>query len=558
MPQDVYSLASDLVDETAEVMPVAATYMGVPGHDHRWDDLTTAGAEREWEMAADQLRRVRALEPSGDPAAALAGRIIEASLEEDLELYEHDEHFLDLNSNASSFQRLRDVFDVMPTATHEHWEAVADRLEGLPVALHALGSRLDDGRRRGLAVAARQVREVVRQARNHAAGDSFFASLPGSFAEAGIDDTGLDERIAGAVPRVREAFSEFARWLEETYLPHAPQDDAVGEERYVRLARRFLGESLDPKVTYEWGWSEVERLRGRMAEVAGRVSPGATTAEALHLLQTDPDRAAGSPEEFRRLMIERQESALRELDGAHFDVPEPIREIEVRLTPPGGPLAIYYVDPSEDFSRPGTVWWSLGDRRVIPLFDQISTAYHEGFPGHHLQLGFQVAGPGRLSRYHRMCIWYPGTGEGWALYAEDLMEELGYLEKPDYVMGKLASEMLRAARVVIDIGSHLRLPIPDDQPFHPGEPWTFETGIEMLVDVAAQDPAMAEAEMRRYLGWPGQAISYKIGQQAIRDLREEAQQRLGDGFDPKVFHARMLEAGSVGLDTLREHMREGW
>jgi len=162
--------------------------------------------------------------------------------------------------------------------------------------------------------------------------------------------------------------------------------------------------------------------------------------------------------------------------------------------------------------------------------------------------------PARLSRYQKMLVWYPGSGEGWALYAEDIMEELGYLEKPDYLMGKLAGEMLRACRVVIDIGSHLGLPIPAGQPFHPGEPWTFETAVEMLVDYAAQARDVAESEVIRYLGWPGQAIAYKVGQQAIRDMRAEAARRHGAAFDLKAFHARLLEFGAVGLDVLRRHL----
>jgi uncharacterized protein (DUF885 family) len=254
-------------------------------------------------------------------------------------------------------------------------------------------------------------------------------------------------------------------------------------------------------------------------------------------------------------MLERQEVALRELAGTHFDVPEPVRVIDVKMTPPGGPLGAYYYQPSEDFSRPGTVYWSKGDQQQIPLFDEVTTAYHEGFPGHHLQVGLQLTAGDRFSRMQKVMVWYSGSGEGWALYAEDLMEELGYLEKPDYVMGKLASEMLRACRVVIDIGSHLELPIPTDQPFHPGESWTFEIGVEMLETQAAQDHDLAVSEMNRYLGWPGQAISYKVGQQAIRDLRREEQTRLGGDYDQKAFHARLLEVGAVGLDTLRRHVR---
>ncbi len=137
------------------------------------------------------------------------------------------------------------------------------------------------------------------------------------------------------------------------------------------------------------------------------------------------------------------------------------------------------------------------------------------------------------------------------------MEELGYLEKPDFVMGKLASEMLRACRVVIDIGSHLELPIPSGQPFHPGERWSYEAGVEMLESYAGQSHDIAISEMNRYLGWPAQAISYKVGQQAIRDLRTEAERAAGAGFDLKAFHARLLEVGAVGLDILRDHVRRG-
>ena len=554
MTQDIYSLADGLVDETATVMPVLATYAGVPGHEHRWNDFTADGARREHGVLEDQLRRVRELPPSDDPEAETARRIVESALEDEVDQYRHEEYLGDLNSLASSFQDLRQTFDLMQRETHEDWWAIADRLLGLPIALHAYGTRLEEGRQRGRAVPARQVREGIRQARNHAGDRSFFLSLPGEFAATGIEDDRLWGRIEGSIEPIRAAYDGFADYLERAYLPDAPEKDAVGEERYVRLARRFLGTSLDPQATYTWGWSEVERLRRRMEETAGLIRPGASLAEALEILQTDPERAAPSQEAFREAMLERQRIALRELDGVHFDVPEPIKTVDVRLTPPGDSLGAYYVGPSEDFSRSGCVWFSLGDKQVVPMFDQVSTAYHEGFPGHHLQNGFQVAGGGRLTRYQKLLVWYPGTGEGWALYAEDFMEELGYLERPDYVMGKLASEMLRAARVVIDIGSHLELPIPEGQPFHPGEPWSFETGVEMLMRYAAQDRPLSEAEMNRYLGWPGQAISYKVGQQVIRDLRADARRRHGEAFDPKAFHARMLDIGSVGIDVLREHM----
>lgn len=555
MAQDIYDLSSDIVEEIADALPTIATYIGLPGRDHRWNDFSPEGHAAVAELARDHLRRVEALGEPGDEWAALATRVARDELHRQLADYEADEHLLDLNSISSAVQDLRDTFDQMDTSTREGWENIATRLEGLPGAAAGYVESLEAGRAKGLTVAQRQVAEVIRQARNFAGEDSHFLTYPEAVAEAGIGDDVLCARVEAAVDTARRGFSEIADYLEQTYMSDAVERDAVGRERYLRLAQRYLGTEIDPVTTYEWGWSEVERLRARMTEVAGEILPGGTLAETLHLLLTDPGRASSSQEEFVDLMQDRQEIALRELEGVHFDVPEPIRSIQVKMTPPGGSLGAYYYSPSEDFTRPGTVFWSKGDQQQIPLFDEVTTAYHEGFPGHHLQVGLQLTAGDRFSRMQKLLVWYSGSGEGWALYAEDLMEELGYLEKPDYVMGKLASEMLRACRVVIDIGSHLELPIPVGQPFHPGEVWSFERGVEMLDTYAAQDHALSVSEMNRYLGWPGQAISYKVGQQAIRDLRAEERDRRGADYDQKAFHARLLEVGAVGLDLLRDHIR---
>ena len=553
MPQDIYTLSSDIVDETAAAVPTRATSLGIAGHDHEWDDLSPAGLDALADVQRDQLRRVAGLSPATDQWARLAVDVATAELERDLILHEAGEGLRELNSIESPLQKLRDAFDQMDTETSEGWSNIASRLEKLPTALKQYAESLSLGKERGQAVARRQVVEGVRQARNHSGNDSHFNTFPAAATD--IVSQSLADRIEVGVASARAAYGNLADFLEQQYLPRATERDGVGRDRYVMHAARFLGCEIDPIATYEWGWSEVERLRGRMAEVSAEIVPGGGLADTLELLLTDPERAAKSQDEFRDLMLERQEVALRELEGTHFDVPEPVRVIDVKMTPPGGSLGAYYYQPSEDFSRSGTVYWSKGDQQQIPLFDEVTTAYHEGFPGHHLQVGLQLTAGDRFSRMQKVMVWYSGSGEGWALYAEDLMEELGYLETPDYVMGKLAAEMLRACRVVIDIGSHLELPIPTDQPFHPGESWTFEAGVAMLEAYAAQDHDPAVSEMTRYLGWPGQAISYKVGQQAIRDLRREEQTRLGGEYDQKAFHARLLEVGAVGLDTLRRHVR---
>jgi len=553
MDQDIYALSSTIVDETAAAVPTLATYLGIAGHDHEVQDLSPAGLDARADLQRDQLRKVASLAEGSDEWARLAADVVSQELKRDISFHEAGEGLRDLNSIASPLQDLRDVFDQMDTATDQGWSDIASRLEKLPTALGQFGESLSLGKERRDPVSQRQVREAIRQARNHAGDESHFNTYPSAAAE--VVGEALVERVEAGVATARGAFGEFADYLEREYLPGAPQRDGVGRDRYVMHAARFLGTEIDPFATYEWGWSEVERLRARMAEVAEEILPGGGLAETLSLLLTDPNRAAKRQDEFRDLMLERQVRALSELDGTHFDVPEPIRAIDVKMTPPGGSLGAYYYQPSEDFSRPGTVYWSKGDQQEIPLFDEVTTAYHEGFPGHHLQVGLQLTAGDRFSRMQKVMIWYSGSGEGWALYAEDLMEELGYLEKPDYIMGKLASEMLRACRVVIDIGSHLELAIPENQPFHPGEQWGFDLGVEMLDDYAAQDHAISISEMNRYLGWPGQAISYKVGQQAIRDLRSGERSRLGSGYDQKAFHARLLEIGAVGLDTLRAHVR---
>ncbi len=557
MQQDIYTLSSDIVDETVAALPTEATYLGLPGYDHLWNDFSVEGYDAVAAMKRDQLHRLRLLPESGDEWAELSRAVAIAELERDLADYEAGEHFLDLNSIASTPQDLRDTFDQMDKQSAEGWENIALRMERLPEAAAQYISRLEVARQRGMVVARRQAEEVVRQARIHAGSDSHFTTLPAASEESGFASAPLRERMETAVQRARAAFSSIADYLEADYLPEAGERDAVGADRYAHLTRRFLGASIDAVATYEWGWSEVERLRARMKEVAEEILPGGGLKAALELLLTDPARSAQSQDEFADLMMERQQIALRELDGEHFDVPDEIKTVDVKMTPPGGPLGAYYYSPTEDFARPGTIYWSKGAQQQIPLFDEISTAYHEGFPGHHLQTGLQLTAGDRVSRLQKLLVWYSGSGEGWALYAEDLMEELGYLEKPDYIMGKLTSEMLRACRVVIDVGSHLDLQIPEGQPFHPGEQWKFDAGVEMLNTYAAQDLAMSVSEMNRYLGWPGQAISYKVGQHAIRDLRAEEQARLGDDYDQKAFHSRLLEVGAVGLDILRHHVRHG-
>jgi len=546
----IFALASEIVDRAAAIDPVAATYYGVTGHDAEWPDLSPTGVAARLTLFQELLARLEEMPEATDRWDNLAIASTRQYLVEAIDYLESSDWLVELDSMASYAQDTVDIFEHMDKSTAEAWGAVCTRLESMGEILTGYRARLQKGIDEGETVAKRQVLAVAEQRRVAASADSAYEGLVKELAGTTFEAE-HSERLRTAIDAAKVVQGEFGQWLTDTYLPNAVEKDGVGRERYIRAARKFLGTDIDPVETYHWGWTQVAELRARMEAVAAEIVPGGTITEALQVLKTDPARAAATRQDFIDFMTARNQDALERLEGSHFDVPDEIRAFEVKLQAPGAPLGAYYVGPNEDFTRDGAVWWSHGDNPgPFPLYDEVSTLYHEGFPGHHLQVGVQITRSEQLSRLHRVMIWYPGLGEGWALYAEQLVDELGFFEKPDYVFGFLAAQMLRSCRVVIDIGSHLELPIPADQPFHAGEEWSFETAVEMLQEYATLERDYAESETTRYLGWPGQAISYKVGHRAILDIRAQLESR--DGFDLKKFHADLLGVGPVGLDLLRE------
>lgn len=548
---DIFVLSDQATDLAAAADPIHATMAGVSGHDHEWPDLSPDGYERRAEVWADIAKRAGACEIH-DKRDQLALDVLLDECNLVAALTDADEHLRDLNNIVSPHQDLRMVFGSNDTGSQEGWDAILARLETLPAVLEGYRQSLEEGRRRGLAVARRQVEAVIEQGRLATGPESSFDQLLTKLEAWGGASESFTQQTRSALDGAKGAFDDFNRYLETTYAPDAVESDGVGRDRYAMLAGLYLGTSLDLAETYTWGWSEVERLWSELQSVAAEIDSSKSSTEVFDMLMTDPAYAMTSTDEFLAFMKERQLQALQQLDGSHFDVPDPIKTINVQVEPAGGASAASYVGPSEDFSRPGSIWYPIEGKTFLPLFQEITTAYHEGFPGHHLQVGVQVSQGDRLSRFHRTWVWYPGSGEGWALYAERFMDELGYLERPEYRAGLLTSQLLRSCRIAIDIGAHLDLPIPDHVSFHPGEPWTFDLAYELLRNRALLSHEEAESEVTRYLGWPGQAISYKVGEQAILDLRTE--QGSQPDFDLKTFHADLLAIGSVGLDVLRSHM----
>ncbi|MBM3959764.1 MAG: DUF885 domain-containing protein [SAR202 cluster bacterium] len=550
----VYDISNNFVEASAALDPIAATARGVTGHDEAMTDYSPAGEEARAELARRTLTQLRSAAVEGE-RDRLAVACLEESLQASFSHFEAGEHLRSLRVLGSPVQSIRRVFDLMPKSSAEDWRTIARRLALVPRTLEGFRASLEDGLRAGKAAAPRQARACAAQALTWSGkkdGRSYFARLVEEFEAKNLDAPGLVADLATAASAAGAAYEELASYLGE-YASRTRAPDAVGMERYALWSRLATGANLDLAETYAWGWSEFRWVEQAMRATAGRIKPGASIEEATGALETDRARTIEGEEAFRGWMQELQDRTIAELDGRHFDVPAPVRRIEAMIAPPGGALAMYYTPPAEDFSRPGRTWYPTGGRTTFPLWREVSIAYHEGVPGHHFQIGTTRFLSNRLSRYQRIAS-FSGYSEGWALYAERLMGELGYLQDPAHYMGMLTAQAMRSVRVIIDIGMHLGLKIPSDSDFHPGETWTPELGLEFLLARSRFPADFMRSEVDRYLGLPGQAISYKVGERVWLESRAAAKSAGGPRFNLKSWHNRALSIGPLGLDRLRQEL----
>ncbi|GAA3932517.1 DUF885 domain-containing protein [Actinoplanes auranticolor] len=545
-------LANSYVDEWAPLNPTGATFIGVPGHDRELDDLSPEGFAAQAELTRSTLARLDPLEPETE-AERVAKDAMQERLGLELARYDAGDIASDLNVISSPLHGLRMVFDLMPTQGEEAVANISARLAGFPRALEQYKRTLLDEAGRGNVSARVQMVEVAEQcdAWTDPSRDNFFHRLADGLGADGTLGAEL-QRNAAAATAATAGFGEFLR---SELAPHGRDKEAAGAERYARASQYFLGARVDQEETYAWGFEELARLEREMRVVAGEIAgPGASVDEAVAVLDADPARRIPGKEAFRDWMQALADKAVSALDGTHFDIPEPVRRIECCLAPTsdGG---IYYTGPSEDFSRPGRMWWAVPEGMTeFSTWREVTTVYHEGVPGHHLQIGQTIYRAELLNRWQRLLCFCSGHAEGWALYAERLMDDLGYLADPGDRLGMLDGQALRASRVIVDIGMHLELEIPRDNPFgfHPGERWTPELGWEFLRAHTRMNEEVLRFEWKRYLGWPGQAPSYKVGERIWLQARDDARARKGADFDLKVFHRQALDLGALGLDPLRK------
>lgn len=550
---DVDQIANEYFEKVLDLNPVHATELGRKGVETLYPDYSPAGEKAFARLAKKTLKKVDNVLPIDD-----VDLVTLDALQERLSLYrkQHKAGFggWQLNNIASVPQEVRSVFDLMKRNTQQDWEHIIGRMHRVTEALEGYIQTLEAAREEGKVAPRRQVDIVIEQTAAYYAPSGFFDELAAEVAEA---VPALKDEAAAGAEAAKEGYRRLNSYLVETLQPIAPSRDAVGRKAYSLHSRSFLGTTIDLDETYAWGVKELESIIARQREVAEEIEQGASIERAKQLLDEDPARQLHGTDELKAWMQKLADAAVENLADTHFEIGGPMRRIECCIAPTneGG---IYYTGPSPDFSRPGRMWWSVPEGEdTFTTWRETSTVYHEGVPGHHLQIAIATALKGTMNSWRTNMLWVSGHGEGWALYAERLMEELGYLKDPGDRMGMLNAQRMRAARVVFDIGVHCEMPIPaewaEQLGVEPGTIWTSELGYEFLKLNLDESEGHLRFEFLRYLGWPGQAPSYKIGERLWLELRDQALRR---GDDMRAFHTRALLLGSVGLDTLRRALTD--
>ena len=537
----IFALSDSYVEKSARLSPMASTYLGITDLNDQLDDFSIAGRAVEADLSRVTLAELNTLEPI-DEIDRVAKSVMQERLTSSLQLHDSFESHLSFNVLTSPPADIRQVFEMMPRESAADFDNIAKRLLAVDKAHLSWVSTIDTLAKKGKSVAQRQIDGIAKQLESYA--DGGYATMAKTF-----DPDGNFPAVHEAAKSAATSSAETAKYLRGTYMALATPNDAVGAERYAAWARYYTGADLDLRATYEWGLQDLAQITERMWKVAAKIKPDAKTLrEVADYLDNAPEYKIQGKDAIIKKLLDFTQAAVTQLDGTHFDIDERMKFCDARIAPEGSASAPYYMSPSEDMSRPGTTWLPLLGKDEVSWWHLASTWYHEAVPGHHLQVATSVLERDRLSRFQRFGAWISGYGEGWALYAERFMDDLGAFDEPGIEMGFLSAQALRATRIVIDIGMHLGY--TDEN----GRVWDATSGREALMNKALLDEHHATSETDRYLGWPGQAISYKVGEREWIAARENAKKRLGSEFSLKKFHAHALRIGPMGLDTFAQEL----
>ena len=538
---EIFAISDEYMDTLGRMSPMNATALGIPGYDHLLDDFSIASETKAADYRREVLGRVQAMSPIDD-IDRIAREVLIERVEASLKLFDSKEAFITYGPIANPASGIRSIFTIMNTEGPEAIANVTSRLNAIGVALDSWKSTLEDMNSLGKGTSRRQVLGVANQLEVHGSGG--YADMARA-----MDSEGKYPELHLAAQSAEAACLSMSGWMKDVHAPRSLDVDGVGEERYAPWARYFTGADLDLRATYDWAVDDLNQINARMYKAAEKLGlNGKSLKEVADYCEAAELHRIDGEENLLAKLKEFTQQAVEKLDGVYFDIDPRIKFCDAAIAPEGSAAAPYYMPPSEDLVRPGTTWYpTLGHTR-FNFWRLASIWYHEAVPGHHLQVATATIEKNRLTRFQRTDAWISGYGEGWALYAERFMDELGAFDDPAYELGFLSAQSMRAARIIVDIGMHCGYEDFD------GQVWNADSAYNLMVDRAMLAPDFARSEIDRYLGWPGQAISYKVGERVWVRAREDAKKRLGDKFDIKAWHNFALKIGPMGLDPFEREM----
>ena len=524
-------------------------YSDRSGND-QWTDMSPSAFRGRYEDEGRFVQRLEQIEPATLSADAQVNRaMLLRQLRDNLREYEDGLHLIALDMRSGP-QHRHSMIDTLPMESAQDHEDWLNRLRGLPEQLAQYQALLSEGisrnRTQAQIVMSRVPLQIANLITDQATESPFyraFATMP----EAIDPDTRAWLQSAAATiieQQINPALQVLLEFLERDYLPAArpPGIGAVpgGKQVYSRLAQHFTTTDLTPDEIHEIGLREVARIRGEMETVIDTVGFKGDITAFNEFLRTDPQFYYETPEallEGYQAVSKRLDPGLVKLFGKLPRAPYGVRPIPDEEAP--DTTTAYYMRPAIDGSRPGWYYVNLYQPEVRPKFEMEVLSVHESVPGHHLQIALAQELTG-LPEFRRNGG-FTAFIEGWGLYSERLGYDMGLYEDPYSRYGQLVYDMWRAVRLVVDTGIHYF-------------GWSRQKAIDYFIANAAKSEADIINEIDRYIGWPGQALAYKIGQMKMLELRGKAETALGEDFDIRAFHDHMLGAGALPLDILESRM----
>jgi uncharacterized protein (DUF885 family) len=524
--------------------PVLATAIGDYRYNDQLGDYSLAASADRHQRDLNDLARIKAIDATGFTEQDLISHdLFLRQLQQRVEDYDLKEYEMPLSSSGGGggiHANLADLPLSMPFDSVKHYEDYVSRLHQIPRALLQTEGVLRAGVNDHLVPVRFIAEKFPGQAQGVIAANPFILPIkkfPASFSD--DDKKRLTAEITSAVNNeVFPAYKQFAAFITTEYIPYTRTTLSInslggGKRRYQAALRRFTTTDLTAAQIHEIGLKEVDRISAEMAALA-KANGYKDLASFRDHIESDPKYQAVSAEaiveDFRKY-INQMQPHLPEL----FNL-LPKTAVTVEPIPPfQASAATHYQGGTPDGKRPGRVSVAVSDPTHRSYINDEAVAYHEGVPGHHLQITIQQSLTG-LPEFRK----HGGNSaytEGWGLYAEELGKEIGFYQDPGSDYGRLRSELFRAVRLVVDTGIH-------------DTGWSRDQVVEYMRNSHAIDEPTIQSETDRYISGPGQACSYKLGQLKIIELRERAKQQLGPAFDLKTFHDEILSGGALPLDVL--------